>query len=175
MSIRMRLPATHEIRISHFPVLSLPQESGNAQAHYNMVALEWRPINFTILMVFDNRIAELQATSLPACRDRGDRIAELQATSLPACRDRGWMMWKGGGLVPVPLVRVRSACPTKARTKQVVTRTGTRPPPFLSSTPCPYRIAFSASSCSHNSLSLTACSLSLFCIQRRKRTLMMIM
>src|SRR2546421_7147124 len=42
MSIRMRLPATHEIRSSHFPVLSQPQESGNAQAHYNMVVLEWR-------------------------------------------------------------------------------------------------------------------------------------
>src|SRR5579859_5882201 len=44
MSIRMRLPATHEIRISHFPVLSLPQESGNAQAHYNMVTTEWHHI-----------------------------------------------------------------------------------------------------------------------------------
>ena len=32
----MRLPNSYEILISHFPVLSLAQESGNAQAHYNM-------------------------------------------------------------------------------------------------------------------------------------------
>src|SRR5579859_880777 len=42
-----------------------------------------------------------QRRSPPVGQGR-DRIAELQATSLPTCRDRGWMMWKGGGLVPVP-------------------------------------------------------------------------
>ena len=36
MSMVSRLPNSHEILISLFPVLSLAQESGNAQAHYNM-------------------------------------------------------------------------------------------------------------------------------------------
>src|SRR5207245_5985760 len=44
MSMVMRLPNSCEILISHFPVLSLAQESGNAQAHYNMVSLLGRDL-----------------------------------------------------------------------------------------------------------------------------------
>src|SRR5690242_5592968 len=39
MSMVMRLPNTYEILISLFPVLIRAQESGNAQAHYNMRSL----------------------------------------------------------------------------------------------------------------------------------------
>ena len=41
----MRLPDNCEILISHFPVLALSKESGNTQAHYNMVSLLGRDLS----------------------------------------------------------------------------------------------------------------------------------
>jgi hypothetical protein len=54
----MRLPNGCEILISHFPVLLLAQESGNAQAHYNMVRLIYCYVLFHILYNAQRRIKE---------------------------------------------------------------------------------------------------------------------
>ena len=58
MSMMMRLPNSCEILISHFPVLLLAQESGNAQAHYNMVRLIHCYVLFQVLYNAQLRIKE---------------------------------------------------------------------------------------------------------------------
>src|SRR5579859_5872859 len=55
-----------------------------------------------------------------------------------SCRDRGWMSGRVGALC-LSFVRVVIRLPQESQSNRVVTRTGTRPPPVRSSTPCPYR------------------------------------
>jgi len=66
-----------------------------------------------------------------------DRIGEEKHPA--SCRDKGRGWVDVGALCLSSVGDDSSASPHGTRTNHVLTRTSTRPPPFSTSTPCPYR------------------------------------